>query len=113
MGHGIAEADIGPAATMLNALKGNVAIIRSGAFGPDAVTFPDINDVKWIATFDEQGAAPAPMTPLSSDAAKGTIETAEPPAKKPKSDARIGGMVATVVLLLMGLLVWLMIWIAS
>ena len=113
MGHGIAETDIAPATTMLNSLKGSFAIIRSGAFGPDAVTFPDSGEAKWIATFDEQGAAPAPMTPLTSEAAKGTVEATDTPAKKPKSDARIGGMVATVALLLMGLLVWLMIWIAS
>lgn len=113
MGHGIAEADIAPSTAMLNALRGSIAIIRSGAFGPDAVTFPDTAEATWIATFTEQGAAPTPITALTSEAAKGTIEGATPPAKKPKSDARIGGMIATVALLLMGLLVWLMIWIAS
>lgn len=113
MGHGIVEDDIAPATAMLNALKGSVAIIRSGAFGPDAVTFPDTGEATWIATFNEQGTAPAPMTPLTSESAEGTMEAAESPAKKPKSDARVGGMIATVALLLMGLLVWLMIWIAS
>ena len=113
MGHGIAEADLAPSTTMLNALKGNFAIIRSGAFGPDPITFPDTGAAIWIATYNEQQATPAPMEPLTSDAAKGTIETVEAPTQKPKSDARIGGMVATVALLLMGLLVWLMIWIAS
>jgi len=36
-----------------------------------------------------------------------------PPAKKPKSDARIGGMVATLALLVLFALVGLMIWIAG
>ncbi len=48
--------------------------------------------------------------PIESDAAKGTLE---PPTKPPKSDARIGGMVATVVLLFLFLFVAAMIWIAG
>lgn len=113
MGHGIAEADIAPDMERLNALKGSFAIIRSGAFGGAAVTVPDGSEATWIATYTEERGTAAPLTPLTSDNSKGTATPSDTAAKKPKSDARIGGMVATVALLLMGLLVWLMIWIGS
>jgi hypothetical protein len=113
MGHGISQAQITPEMDRLNALTGSFAIIRSGVFGGVAVTLADHDDAKLIATFTEEGAAPAPLTPLTSDSSKGTITPPDTPIKKPKSDARVGGMIATVALLLMGLLVWLMIWIAS
>jgi hypothetical protein len=112
MGHGIAEADIKPQMATLNALKGSVAIVRSGAFGGVAFTLRPDSEAKLIAAFTEEGAALAPLVPLTSEGSAGILAP-EAPAKKPKSDARIGGMVATVALLLMGLLVWLMIWIAS
>jgi len=56
-----------------------------------------------------------PMTltaeaPLQSDAATGVLT---PPTKKPMSDARMGGMVATAALLVLFLLTGLMIWIAG
>jgi hypothetical protein len=112
MGHGIAEADIKPQMATLNALKGSVAIVRSGAFGGVAFTLRPDSEAKLIATFTEEGVAPAPLVPLTSEGSAGILAP-DPPAKRPKSDARVGGMVATVALLLMGLLVWLMIWIAS
>ena len=113
LGHGISEADIGPDMDRLNALTGSFAIIRSGAFGGAEVTIPQNAEATWVATFTEGGAAAAPLTPLTSDATKGHLPPADPPTKKPKSDARIGGMVATIALLLMGLLVCLMIWVGS
>jgi hypothetical protein len=110
MGYGISEADIAPQMDMLNNLTGSFAIIRSGAFGPNGVTLKTDGDAKLVATYHEEGASPVPLTPLTSDSAEGSLT---PKTKAPKSDARIGGMVATVVLLLMGLLVWLMIWIGG
>ena len=95
---------------MLNTLTGSFAIIRSGAFGEDGATLQTDGEAKLVAKFSEEGAAPPTLTPLTSDSSDGTLS---PPTKAPKSDARIGGMVATVALLLMGLLVWLMIWIGS
>ena len=52
----------------------------------------------------------APPVNLPHDSAKGIIGDA--PAKAPKSDARIGGMVATLALIVMFALVGLMIWVA-
>jgi hypothetical protein len=113
MGHGIANDDIAPQSQMLNALSGSFAIIRSGAFGPDGATLQTDGEAKLVATFAEEAAAPPPLTPLASDNTDGAMPPPEPTGKPPKSDARIGGMVATVALLLMGLLVWLMIWIGG
>lgn len=110
LGYGITEAEIAPQMDMLNSLKGSFAIIRSGAFGDQGATLNTNGDAKLVATFTEEGAAPPALTPLTSDSSQGTLT---PPTKAPKSDARIGGMVATVVLLLMGIFVWLMIWIGG
>lgn len=110
MGHGISETAIAPKRKMLNALKGSFAIVRSGAFGGAAVTLSDTNDAKLIATFTERTASAASLIPLTSDGTQGILT---PQTKAPKSDARIGGMIATIVLILLGLLVWLMIWIGG
>ena len=113
MGYGIAEAEIGPEMEALNTLTGSFAVIRSGAFGEAATTLRPSEDAALIATFHEEGAAPAPLTPLQADSAQGTVADPVPPVKKPKSDARIGGMVATLALLVLFALVGLMIWIAG
>ena len=88
-----------------------IAVIRSGAFGGAEVTLADSPDASLVATLQEDGPAAASMAPLQSEAAKGTIS--DPPAKPAKSDARVGGMVATLVLLVLFALVALMIWIAA
>lgn len=93
-------------------LADTFVIIRSGAFGGVAVTLKDSSDAQLISTVAEDGPTAPALTPLTAETAKGTAPTGKPP-KKPKSDARIGGMVATVALLLMGILVWLMIWIGG
>jgi len=113
LGYGIAEADIAPEMATLNALSGSFAVIRSGAFGKAASTLRPSEDAALIATFSEDSGDPAPLTPLQADTATGAIPPAETNAKKPKSDARIGGMVATIALLVLFALVGLMIWIAG
>ncbi|KJZ18023.1 hypothetical protein [Loktanella sp. S4079] len=54
----------------------------------------------------------APPADLPSDAAEGVLPPPQP-AKAPKSDARISGMVATAALVVMFLIVGMMIWIAG
>lgn len=109
LGYGISQADMTPEMDQLNNLKGEFAIVRSGAFGEAGAVLRTDGAAKLVATFTEEGAAPPPMTPLTSDSSHGAITPPDAPAKKPKSDARIGGMVATAALIVMGLLVWLMI----
>jgi hypothetical protein len=113
LGYGITQTDMAPEMDRLNAIGGDFAIIRSGAFGEAGAVLQTDGAVTLVATFTEEGATPPSLTPLTSDSTQGVITPPETPAKKPKSDARIGGMVATVALILMGLLVWLMIWIGG
>ena len=102
-GHGVA---IDPgAAAELDTLGGTVVVVTSRAFAdPQEVTPPA--GWRYIGAFREP--APAPVEPLESASAQGTIA-----GGKPKSDARIGGMVATVALIVLFLLVALMVWIAA
>lgn len=88
-----------------------LAILRAGAFGPDGITLTPTDDAMLIGVFTEADAAPPNLAPLPSEGAKGII--APPPGKPAKSDARIGGMVATVALLVMFALVALMVWIGG
>lgn len=97
--------------TLQDTPKDSFAVIRTGAFGGQAVTIKQSSDAALIATLTEGGPSAPSMTPLQSESAKGTV----PPAsvKPPKSDARIGGMIAIYVLLFLFALVGLMIWIAG
>lgn len=88
-----------------------VAILRSGAFGGAAVALNDSPDARLIATLQEDTPAAASLGGLQSQAAMGAISP--PPGKPAKSDARIGGMVATLALLVLFALVGIMIWVAG
>ena len=109
-GLGVAETDVKPHASRLNSLSGHVLIVLSSAFGGFEATITPTAPLKWIGTYTEEGA-PVQFTPLPSEAAKGTLTDA--PAKPPKSDARIGGMIAMYALIGMFALVGLIIWMAG
>lgn len=94
----------------LSGLSGWVVLVMSTAFGEDAITLNLTSGLTHITTLGDAASLTA-LDPLTSDAAKGV---ATPPTPKPaKSDARIGGMVATVALLMMFALVGIMIWIGG
>lgn len=111
MGYGIDSDALAGAVGLQDATEDNFVVIRSGAFGGAAVTLAETPDATLIATLEEEGPAAAKMIPLQSDAATGTLPQAE--VKQPKSDARVGGMVATIALLVLFALAGLMIWIAG
>lgn len=111
MGYGIDSAALAAAPGLQDATDDSFVVIRSGAFGGAAVTLNETPDAVLIAMLAEEGAQPASLTPLQADSADGIV--AARPAKPPKSDARIGGMIATYVLLFLFALVGLMIWIAG
>ncbi|MEL6571736.1 MAG: hypothetical protein AAFQ64_08770 [Pseudomonadota bacterium] len=112
MGYGIDSDAIADAVGLQDASEDNFVVIRSGAFGGAEVALADAPDAALIATLKEEGPAAAKITPLQSDGAAGTLSQHEI-KQKPKSDARIGGMVATIALLVLFGLVGLMIWIAG
>lgn len=109
-GLGVAQADITPMRSRLNSISGHVLILHSAAFGGSPTTLRPTSPLKWIGTFVEEGA-PVKFEPLPSDSASGTTDGQT--VKAPKSDARVGGMIAMYALIFMFVLVGLMIWVAG
>ena len=99
-----------PNAARLNAMSGQVLIVLSQAFGGFETTITPTVPLKWIGTYTEEGAS-VKFEPLPSDGATGT--TAPPTGKPPKSDARVGGMIAMYALIAMFAFVGLLIWVAG
>lgn len=107
----VGSAELARQKTLQETTKDSFAIIRAGAFSEAAVTLSASPDATLIATLREGGPDAPSLTPLQSESAKGAVPPT--PTKPLKSDARIGGMVATFVLLFLFALVGMMIWIAS
>ncbi len=97
-------------ADTLRGLVGTAVLVMSAAFGGQEVTLKLPANVRLAAVLRETPVMTAPR-PIISEAAKGIIP--KKPAKPPKSNARIGGMVATYALIAMFALVGLMIWVGG
>ena len=109
-GLGVAEEDVKPQASRLNSMSGYILIVLSQAFGGVSVTLKPTAPLKWIGTYTEEGAS-VKFEPLPSDSATGVVEA--PKGKAPKSDARVGGMIAMYALIAMFALVGLIIWVGG
>ncbi len=94
-------------ARVLESLSGWAILIMSRATTGAEVTLTYAKGVTHVTTLGDK-ASLNPLPPLDTEAAKGALDTN---AKPPKSDARVGGMVATLVLLFLFALVGLMIWV--
>ncbi len=94
----------------VNAITGHAILIMSRAARGQEVTLKPASGVRHVTTYLPKAQLEI-IAPLTSDAASGIIN--DPPGKPPKSDARIGGMVAMYALIAMFLLVGLMVWIAA
>lgn len=108
-GMGVPASEVAAHSVTLNALKGHVLIVMSSAFDGAAQALDVKPPLRHVLTFNDD-REPVKFDPLPSEAAKGTLE---PPVTAPKSDARIGGMVATVALLVLFALVGVMIWVGG
>jgi hypothetical protein len=108
-GLGVAAEDVKPNASRLNAMSGQVLIVLSQAFGGFETTITPTAPLKWIGTYTEEDAN-VKFEPLPSEGAKGTAEA--PTGRPPKSDARVGGMIAMYALIAMFAFVGLLIWVA-
>ncbi len=106
-GDGIAEAALAADAAALTALQGWVLILRSQAVATPTTLQP-APTLRLIGRYAEE-ELPLAFEPLPSAAAVGLI----PQGKPPMSDARIGGMVATVVLVLMAIFTTLFVYLAG
>ncbi len=109
--YGIDPDEIAPYEEALRALKGTVAILRSGAFGANTVVLQTEGRASLVATLTEPNPAIPPMSPLISATAQGTI--AQKGGKTRPSDAAISGRIAMVVLIFLGLFVWFLVWVAG
>ena len=94
----------------LSDLSGTVVLIMSRAHEGVEITLALAEGVRQITTLG-RGARMTVAASLDAEAAAGVLETSG--GKAPKSDARIGGMVAIVALIVMFLLVGLMVWIGG
>lgn len=113
-GYGIDPAQVEAALPVIDAVSDLYptvfVFIRSGAFMGRAVTLPDDSPLTVVEAFTEPGAD-INFEPLPNPDPQAVL--ADPPQKKKPSDAAMGGRVATIALLVMGLLVWAMIKIAG
>ncbi|MEO0938991.1 MAG: hypothetical protein AAFY38_12630 [Pseudomonadota bacterium] len=110
-GNGVDPAQLAPDAAKLAALAGWVFIVYSSAFGGFAQTLTPGPELTLIGTYGEPQRDYVGTEKVEAEAAKPSTGT--PPAKKKRSDAAMSGMVATFVLVLLGLFTWLFIWIAG
>ncbi|MEJ6396869.1 hypothetical protein [Yoonia sp. 208BN28-4] len=113
MAYGVAQTDMAGMEDTFAKLSGSIAVLRSGAFPSDGITQPPNDQATLVTVLSEELATPTSLTPLTSEASSGTVTPEPAPARKPKSDARIGGMVAMAALVLMFVLVGLMVWIGG
>lgn len=97
-------------ATMLRGLRGIVVLIMSRATGEAETNLSLASGISHVTTLGE-GAKLSVASQIETPSADGII--AGPPPRTRKSDARIGGMVATIALVVMMLLVGLMIWVGG
>ena len=105
----VPEDQIAPIIAQLNSYRGPVLIVRSQAFGANATTLRPSAKVGLLGSFTEDQPSIRFET-LPDASAKGILT---PAARNPMSDARIGGMVATVVLILLFIFVGVFVWMGS
>lgn len=94
----------------VNTITGTAILILSRATAGQATTLTLAPGVRQVTTYSRDVQITAPAS-LPDKSAKGII--GDMPAKSPKSDARIGGIVATIALIVMFALVGLMVWVAG
>ncbi len=96
-GHGLSAEDVAPYEARFADLDNVIVVLSTRAFGGEAVDLTISPPLVHLATFEEPRKDAVTPVPLTSDSAEGRVGAE--PSEAPKSDARIGGMVAFVVLL--------------
>lgn len=94
----------------LRSLVGTAVLVMSAAFGGQEVTLDLPENTRHVTTLREQSAIKV-IDPINTTSADGVLTPK--PAKPPKSNARMSGMVAMYALLAMFALVGLMIWVGG
>ena len=85
-GIGVKKPEVVQLRPQIRALKGQVALVRSAAFGGKPATLTPKKPLRWIASF---GEVPLDLTskPLRSESAKGTISGHSAPVPTPTAGA--------------------------
>jgi len=106
-GLGVSPTDGEEDRARLEAIRGNVLVVLSGAFGGQAQTLTPKSPLRWVGTYTEE-RAPVNFKPLPSESAKGSTG-----GKTPPSDAAMSGRVASIALLVLFALVAVVVWVAA
>ncbi|MGR3436695.1 MAG: hypothetical protein ACU0CO_17705 [Shimia sp.] len=110
-GMGVAADEVRPDRPRLTALGGFVMVVRSKAH-PDARMLRTDPALTLVGRYQEEGVEWTPLR-LEAEGARPSTPEGAPAAKPRKSDARMSGMVATAVLLFLGLFVVAFVWIGG
>ncbi len=111
-GDGMDEASVAPDADRLDALTGPVLVLHSGGLPEQTTRLDPRAPLTLVGRYTETMEFTL-RSPLDSASAKTPTDIPPTAPRKKPSDAAMSGRVATVALLVMGLLVWLMIWMAG
>ena len=111
-GNGVPPDQLAPDRAKLERLSGWVLIVFSSAFRDAAATLAPAPALRLIGTYGEAQTDWRATQTVTSDAAKPFTSPPQPVKKRP-SDAAMSGRVATVALIVLGLLTWLVIWISG
>jgi len=96
----------------VDGIRGNAVLVLSSATGGKATELHPGFGLRHVATYSRTPDVSTPAT-LQSQSAAGTVPQPADPPPKAKSNARIGGMVATVALIAMFVLVGVMIFVGG
>lgn len=110
-GHGIDESDLAEDAARLDALSGTLVVVPARALGPPLAELSFDKGLTYVLRVREAEAVVTAPKPIMTDSAKGNLSGGA--VKPPKSDARIGGMVAMAVLVFLAVFVFLFVWSAG
>ncbi|MEO1195183.1 MAG: hypothetical protein AAFX45_03320 [Pseudomonadota bacterium] len=102
-GHGIDAGDLAGETARLDGLIGTLVVVSARAFQTVPMDIAPGPGLTFVAQLTEGAAPVTAPKPIETESAKGNLSGA--PVKPPKSDARIGGMVAMAVLLFLALFV--------
>lgn len=111
-GDGMDEASVAPDADRLDVLTGPVLVLHSGGLPEQTTRLDPRAPLTLVGRYTETMEFTL-RNPLDSASARTPTDIPPTAPRKKPSDAAMSGRVATVALLVMGLLVWLMIWMAG
>ncbi|MDG1182291.1 MAG: hypothetical protein P8N30_06155 [Tateyamaria sp.] len=111
-GNAVSADQLAPDRAKLEKLGGWVCIVFSQAFRDQATALALSPALTLIGTYGEEGTDWRATQTITADAAKPFTAPPETVKKRP-SDAAMSGRIATIALIVLGLLTWLMIWISG